>query len=43
VGERTLYRVRVGGLASTAAAKEAVGHLKEQGYPNAFVVAEASE
>lgn len=43
VGERTLYRVRVGDLSSEQAAKQAVARLREQGYPSAFLVAEASE
>lgn len=40
VGDKTLYRVRVGGLGSEQAAKQAVVRLREQGYPNAFLVAE---
>jgi cell division septation protein DedD len=40
VGDKTLYRVRVGGLGSEPAAKQAVTKLREQGYPNAFLVAE---
>jgi cell division septation protein DedD len=39
VGDRTLYRVRVAGIGSVEAAKAAVARLREQGYPNAFVVA----
>jgi cell division septation protein DedD len=40
VSEKTLYRVRVSGLASEAAARQAVSRLREQGYPSAFLVAE---
>jgi len=43
VADKTLYRVRVGGLGSTEAAKQAVTKLREQGYPNAFLVAEGNE
>jgi cell division septation protein DedD len=43
VADKTLYRVRVGGLASAEAAKQAVTRLRDQGYPNAFLVAEGSE
>lgn len=43
IGDRTLYRVRVGNLGSEQAAKQAVARLREQGYPSAFLVAEASE
>jgi cell division septation protein DedD len=43
VADKTLFRVRVGSLPSVAAAKEAVGRLREQGYPNAFVAAEVAE
>ncbi len=42
VGKRTLYRVRVSNLGSEQAAKQAVARLREQGYPSAFLVAEAS-
>jgi cell division septation protein DedD len=41
VGEKTLYRVRVSGLESEPAAKQAVSRLRESGYPNAFLVSEA--
>jgi len=43
VADKTLYRVRVGGLGSAEAAKQAVTKLREQGYPNAFLVAEGNE
>jgi cell division septation protein DedD len=43
VADKTLYRVRVGGLASAEAAKRAVTRLRDQGYPNAFLVAEGAE
>jgi cell division protein FtsN len=43
VGGKTLYRVRVSGLASEAAARQAVSRLREQGYPNAFLVAGGGE
>ena len=39
VSEKTLYRVRVSGLDSEQAARQAVSKLREQGYPNAFLVA----
>jgi cell division protein FtsN len=40
IGGKTLYRVRVAGLGSAEAAKQAVTRLRDQGYPNAFLVAE---
>jgi len=40
INGKTLYRVRVGGLTSADAAKQALTRLREQGYPNAFLVAE---
>ena len=40
INGKTLYRVRVGGLASADAAKQALTRLREQGYPDAFLVAE---
>jgi cell division septation protein DedD len=40
INGKTLYRVRVGALGSAEAAKQAVTRLREQGYPNAFLVAE---
>jgi cell division septation protein DedD len=43
VADKTLYRVRVGGLASAEAAKQAVTRLRDQGYPNAFLVTEGGE
>ncbi len=43
VADKTLYRVRVGGLPSAEAAKQAVTRLRDQGYPNAFLVAEGGE
>jgi cell division septation protein DedD len=43
VADKTLYRVRVGGLASAEAAKQAVARLRDQGYPNAFLVTEGGE
>jgi cell division septation protein DedD len=43
VADKTLYRVRVTGLTSAEAAKQAVTKLREQGYPNAFLVAEGGE
>ena len=39
VGGKTLYRVRVSNLASEQAAKQTVARLREQGYPQAFLVA----
>ncbi len=42
VGDRTLYRVRVGNLPSGDAAKQALSRLREQGYPNAFLAAEVN-
>jgi hypothetical protein len=38
-----LYRIRVGGLTSAEAAKQAVTRLRDQGYPNAFLVTEGGE
>jgi cell division septation protein DedD len=43
VGGKTLYRVRVSHLASEQAAKQTVARLREQGYPEAFLVAEGSD
>jgi len=43
VGDKTLYRVRVGNLSSAEAAKQAVTRLREQGYPNAFLAAEVND
>jgi septal ring-binding cell division protein DamX len=43
VGDKTLYRVRVGNLPSAEAAKQAVTRLREQGYPNAFLAAEVND
>jgi cell division septation protein DedD len=43
VADKTLYRVRVSGLGSADAAKQALTKLREQGYPNAFLVAEGGE
>lgn len=43
VGDKTLYRVRVGNLPSVEAAKQAVTRLREQGYPNAFLAAEVND
>jgi len=43
VGGKTLYRVRVSNLASEQAAKQTVARLREQGYPQAFLVAEGSD
>lgn len=43
VGGNTLYRVRVTGLGSEQAAKHAVQRLRDQGYPQAFLVAEGSD
>ena len=43
VGDKTLYRVRVGNLPSAEAAKQAVTRLREQGYPSAFLAAEVNE
>jgi cell division septation protein DedD len=43
VGDKTLYRVRVGNLQSADAAKQALSRLREQGYPNAFLAAEVNE
>jgi len=43
VGDKTLYRVRVGNLPSGDAAKQALSRLREQGYPNAFLAAEVNE
>ncbi len=43
VGGTTLYRVRVGGLGGEEAAKQALGKLRELGYPKAFLVVETSE
>jgi cell division septation protein DedD len=43
VGDKTLYRVRVGNLPSGDAAKQALTRLREQGYPNAFLAAEVNE
>lgn len=40
VAEKTLYRVRVSGLASEQAARAAITKLREQGYPQAFLAAE---
>ena len=40
ISGKTLYRVRVAGLGSAEAAKQAVTRLRDQGYPNAFLVAE---
>lgn len=41
VGGKTLYRVRVGKFPSDEAARQAVAKLRSQGYPRAFVAAEA--
>lgn len=43
VAEKTLYRVRVTNLASEQVARQAVGKLREQGYPQAFLSAEAGD
>lgn len=43
VSEKTLYRVRVTGLATETAARQAVSRLREQGYPSAFLVAGGGE
>ncbi len=43
VGGTTLYRVRVGGLGGEEAAKQALGKLRELGYPKAFLVVEAGD
>ena len=43
LADKTLYRVRVTGFSSPDAAKQAVTKLREQGYPNAFLVAEGNE
>ena len=43
VADKTLYRVRVSGFSSAEAAKQALTKLREQGYPNAFLVAEGGE
>jgi cell division septation protein DedD len=43
IGDKTLYRVRVGSLPSADAAKQALARLREQGYPNAFLAAEVNE
>jgi DedD protein len=43
VADKTLYRVRVGGFPSAEGAKQALTKLREQGYPNAFLVAEGGE
>ena len=43
IGDKTLYRVRVGNLPSGDAAKQALSRLREQGYPNAFLAAEVNE
>jgi cell division septation protein DedD len=43
VADKTLYRVRVSGLPSAEAAKQALTKLREQGYPNAFLAAEGNE
>jgi cell division septation protein DedD len=43
VADKTLYRVRVSGFAGPEAAKQAVAKLRDQGYPNAFLVAEGNE
>jgi cell division septation protein DedD len=43
VGDRTLYKVRVGNFASEQAAKQAVTRLRDQGYPQAFLVTEGGD
>jgi cell division septation protein DedD len=43
VADKSLYRVRISGLPSADAAKQAVSRLRDQGYPNAFLVTEGSE
>jgi len=43
VSGQTLYRVRVGGLASEQAARRAVTRLRDQGYPEAFLVTEGND
>jgi len=43
VADKTLYRVRVSGFSTAEGAKQALTKLREQGYPNAFLVAEGGE